>query len=157
MYDMRVMFDTGVFGAAQYAECAQQNQSFMFANKLQTIQIAGFIRKPAHRDARYQQEKDALCTVGRLLRTSVINGYTYPELDVELFRGLLGMPYGNAFRECRFLDCASPIERSKLFQTINADDFFAKGGRKDRKAGTKLGGCNHLAFLRFLSKLSLVT
>ena len=86
-------------------------------------------------DTENQNQKNALFTVGRLIRERRIEAYDYVEISFERMRGRPPIQQFNALQNCKIHRCAPAVERSRFTQTINFRETIAKGGKKDRKAG----------------------
>lgn len=147
---MRVLFDTGVFGHADFAEPAVLHESVLWGKDNVVMPVHGFRRKPPHSDADYQGQIDALFTVGRLIREGQIEAYEYREIECERMRGRMAFSFCHALQDCQIYGCPAALERSKFRQTINLRDALAKGGKKDRRNGVPLGSANQLAFFEWL-------
>lgn len=151
---MRVLLDTGILAHAEIAIGAVQPQTIEWGTTKHTVEVHGFARKASQRDPDYQKQIDALFTVGRLIREGRITAYDSWEIRIERNRGYSDLPVCNALWNCRIALCSSPLERSKFRMTRNITDWFAKGGKKDRRAGVELGSANQLAFLSWLCSLT---
>lgn len=128
---MRVMLDNSVLGHSQFAEVS----SIITTVGRQSCYLAGFVRKKEHEDVAYQREMDALFTVGRLIRESQIQAFSYVELTFESWKRPIEERAFDALADCLIRDCDAPLERSRFFQSDQFSDYVSKGGKKDRKSG----------------------
>jgi hypothetical protein len=112
------------------------------------------VRKAPDKNVEYQKQKEALFTVGRLIRTGVIEAYSYNEIDCERLRDKIGLRVCNALRGCSIRSCRPAVERSRFRRTVDFTDAISKGGRKDVKAGVSPSGANQIAFLKWLCALT---
>ena len=117
-----------------------------------SIPVSGYVRKPPDRDTDIQRQKDALFTIGRLIRETRIEAYVYNEIRLEV--KYAGPSFCDALYGCVIKCCEPALERSKFRGTIDLVDWFSKGGKKDRRAGKKLGEANQISFLSWLTELS---
>ena len=130
---MNILLDTSVLIHAEIAERAKTVQEIAWGPTVQKIPVAGYRRKSPDPDPEQQREKDALFTIGRLIREGRVTAYRYHEVMVEF--GRRGSPRGvNALGGCELNWCKPAIDRTKLFQTLAGDDED-KGGKKDKAAG----------------------
>lgn len=150
---MRILFDNGIFSHSEFAEGAIKKQEVLLGDIRQTVEIQGFTRKPPHREKEYQDQIDALFTIGRLIKEEKVIAYDYIEIQFERMRDTGKNQVFNALQGCEIQRCRSPLERSKFRQSINLIDTISKGGKKDRKAGIDLGETNQIAFYKWLITL----
>jgi hypothetical protein len=119
----------------------------------QILDIHGFKRKASHKNKEYQDQVDALFTVGRLINEKKIIAYDYIEIIFERLRGFHKIPEFNAINSHNILRCCSALERSKFRSSVNFIDTISKGGKKDRKSNVDLGGVNQIAFFEWFNSL----
>jgi hypothetical protein len=150
---VRVLLDSGVFIHAEFAQGAVRRARVRWGGTDQAIEVHGVARKPPATDVDYQQQKEALFTVGRLIRAGRIEAFDYWEMQCERFRGTSTIQEFNALRNCEIRICAPAIQRSKFRQSIDLTDVFSKGGKKDVKKGVELGQANQIAFFEWLCTL----
>ena len=150
---IKVLLDNGILSHAEFAENAVQEKEILFGQQKQTLPIHGFIRKSPQNDSSYQSQTDALFTIGRLIREGKIIPFCSTELKVEAFRSISPNPVYYALKDCEISYCPPPIERSKFRITSNSQDYFAKGGKKDKKRGINLGDFNQISFMEWLKTL----
>jgi hypothetical protein len=148
------LLDNGIFCHSEFAEPAISQKSIRWGGRKQIATIHGMKRKPAHKNPDFQQEINALPTVGRLIRENAIEAYTSNEIWCEAMRFRPLLPFGNALRNCPIGRCPPAIDRSKFMQTTNVTEYFAKGGKKDRKLGIAIGPISQIAFLESLCALT---
>jgi hypothetical protein len=149
---MKVLLDAGILIHSEFAQPTRQEKRLHWGNTDHVVQISGFMRKALDKDDDQQAQKNALFTVGRLMREGRIEAYSYIEIENEVRQARL--QYFNALQGCAIRRCVPPLERSKFRKTANLKDWFAKGGKKDRLAGVALGGANQIAFFSWLNELS---
>jgi len=147
---MRILLDNGIFTHSEFAEGAVQHTSVRRGDTHQVLPVQGLVRKAPDKDLGYQREKEALFTVGRLIREGRIAAYEYTEILFERMRGRGKLQEFNALQDCTIHRCHPALERSRFRQSVNLRDFISKGGRKDRKEGLELGGATQIAFLEWL-------
>jgi hypothetical protein len=150
---MRILLDNGVFSHSEFAQNATKQTSVRWGNTNQVASIHGFIRKAPHKDLEYQRQKEALFTIGRLIREGRIEVYVYIEILFERMRGKGRFPVCDALKGCNIQECPPALDRSKFSQTMDFRELISKGGKKDRKAGVELGTATQIAFLEFLCGL----
>lgn len=150
---MQILLDTGIFIHSEFAEGAIKQIPARWGGKELVVPVHGLIRKQPSRDLEFERQKEALFTVGRLIREGRLRAYDYYEIRTERVRGGGRRPEFNALRGCQIHKCHPTLVRSKFMQTSNLMDEISKGGKKDRKAGVKPGGANQLAFLKWLCGL----
>lgn len=130
---MNVLLDAGILIHAEFGEPTSNMTEVSWGPMTKKVPIAGFRRKPPDPNPEQQREKDALFTIGRLIRECRVTAYRYNEVTVEY--GRRGSPrFVNALSGCELNGCEPAIDRTKLFQTISGDDED-KGGKKDKVAG----------------------
>jgi hypothetical protein len=151
---LRVLIDAGVVIQSEFAEHAakEMSESPVRWSDGSAIRISGLKRKQPDEDEDYRKQKEALFTIGRLIREQKIEAYTYSEINVEHLRGRPLVQEFNALQGCALHKCEPAIERSRFRRTSDFMDFFAKGGKKDRQLGLH-GQANQIAFLEWLSTL----
>ena len=150
---MRILLDNGIFTHSEFAEGAVKRTSVRWGDTLQVLPVHGLVRKAPDKDLGYQREKEALFTVGRLIREGRIAAYDYTEIQFERMRDRGRLQEFNALQDCPISECRPALVRSRFRMTINLTDSISKGGRKDRKAGVELGGANQIAFFEWLCSL----
>ena len=150
---MRILLDNGIFTHSEFAEGAVQHTSVRWGDTLQVLPIHGLVRKAPGKDLGYQREKEALFTIGRLIREGRIAAYEYTEIQFERMRDRGRLQEFSALQDCTIHRCDPALERSRFRMTINFTDSLSKGGRKDRKAGVEPGGANQIAFFEWLCSL----
>jgi hypothetical protein len=148
---LRVLIDAGVVIHSEFAEHAikEMPESSVWSSDGSATRISGLKRKQPNENEDDRKQKEALFTVGRMIRKKTIEAYTYSEIDVETLRGRPLVQEFNALRRCTFQPCEPAIERSRFRRTSDFMDFFAKGGKKDRRLGLH-GQANQIAFLEWL-------
>ena len=129
---LRVLIDAGVVIHSEFAEHAvkEMSESPVRWSDGSAIRISGLKRKQPDENEDYRKQKEALFTVGRMIREKKIDAYTYHELQVEELRGRPLVQDFNALKGCTFHKCEPAIERSRFRRTSDFMDFFAKGARK---------------------------
>jgi len=148
---VRVLLDNGIFIHSEFAEEYVKGATVNWGGATQTNEVHGLVRKPPHENVEYQAQKEALFTVGRLIREGKIEAFDYWEIQCEKLRGTPSNPAWNALQDCHIRSCTPAIRRSIFSQSIYLDDVFAKGGKEDIKKGTELRGANQIAFFERLS------
>lgn len=151
---IRALLDNGIICHSEFAEPAISQESIGLGERKQIATIHGMRRKPAHANPGFQQEINALPTVGRLIREKVIEAVTSNEIWCEAMRFRPLLPFGNALRDCQISRCPPAIDRSKFMQTTDISEYLAKGGKKDRKLGAAVGPISQIAFLKTLFALT---
>ena len=149
---IKLLLDAGTLIHSEFAQPVQKEKYLKWGNKEHVVSITGFERKAPEKDGDQQNQKNALFTIGRLIREGVIDAYSYSEVDVEV-RQRRPQDF-NAFSGCAIRSCSPALERSKFRKTIDLKDWFSKGGKKDLDAGVKLGGANQIAFFSWLNELN---
>jgi hypothetical protein len=71
--------------------------------------VHGFVRKKLDEDPENQKQKDALFTVGRLIREGRIQAFDYNEINFERLRGIAPVQRFNALENCQIHRCATPV------------------------------------------------
>lgn len=150
----RVLLDNGIFSHSEFAEEATKEISIFWAGKSQVSTIWGIRGKSPKGNKALQEEIDFLPTVAQLIRENVIEAYNSKEIECERLRHRPLIREGNVLNGCEIRKCPPPIDRSKFVQTANFIDYFAKGGKKDLKAGVPLGQANQISFMKFLCSLT---
>jgi hypothetical protein len=149
----RVLLDTGIFIHAEFAEPTVKNVRVGWGGRESVLEVHGLKSKKPGQDADYQEQKEALFTVGRLIREGEIEAYTSIEIDFERFRGTVAIQEFNALRGCQIHKCVPALDRSRFRKTANFTGFIAKGGKKDQRAGLAGGEETQIAFLEWLCAL----
>jgi len=80
----RVLLDTGIFIHAEFAEPTVKNVRVGWGGRESVLEVHGLKSKKPGQDADYQEQKEALFTVGRLIREGEIEAYTSIEIDFTL-------------------------------------------------------------------------
>ncbi len=150
---MRIMIDSGIVFHPEFAKVATQEVSGSWGENSYLTNIPGLMRKEPRKDVQ-QRQKEALFTIGRLIREERIEAYTYAELTFEQVRGKFEHSRFNALENCNIRRCCPAIERSKFFSTTNITAVFEKGGEKDRKKGIVSEGVDQIASVEFLRSLT---
>ena len=150
---IKVLLDNGILSHAEFAKNAVQDKEVIFGQQKQILRIHGYIRKTTLDDSSYQSQIDAIFTIGRLIREGIIIPFSSTELKVEAYRSKSSNPVYYALNDCEISYCPPPLERSKFRRTINLQDYFAKGGKKDEKKCKDLGNANQIAFMEWLKTL----
>ncbi len=150
---MRILLDNGVFSHSEFAEPSIRRGSERWGNTKVILPVHGLVRKSPDKNRKYQAQKEALFTVGRLIREGDIEAYDYTEIQFERARGQIQLGMCNALTGCTIHRCLPALERSRFRQTVNLTDILSKGGKKDRKAGVVLGEANQIAFFQWLCTL----
>jgi hypothetical protein len=145
---MRVMLDNSVFAHSQFAEAAMEPQGPRFGVQNQDYEVCGFVRKKLDPNGEYQAQKDALFTVGRLIREGQIEAFSYRELGYEGMKRFIGESVFDALDHCRVTDCPPAIERSR-FQQGNFFNLIRKGGKEDMKLGVPTA-LSQITFMQML-------
>ena len=151
---MRVLLDNGIFSHSEFAESAVRQISVRWGETDCVSDVHGVVRKAPDKNVEYQEQKEALFTVGRLIRTGLIEAYSYSEIDCERWRDKIGLGVCNALRGCGINGCSPAVNRLQFRQTVDFTDAISKGGKKDIKAGVALGEANQMAFLKWLCALT---
>jgi hypothetical protein len=151
---MRIMLDNGIISHSEFAEGAVQEAPLKWGNLVFSSEVHGLKRKAIDPNANYQKQKEALFTIGRLIREETIEAYTYIELDFERIRSRSRIQEFNALRHCKLNSCSPALERSKFRTTSDFMDVIAKGGEKERDAGNPPGEANQIAFFKWLCTLT---
>jgi hypothetical protein len=151
-HPLKVMLDNAIVSHADFGKPTLIEQKSQWGDMTSSELVAGVVLKPPHPDKEYQDQMNALFTIGRLIRCGQVRAFTYSELRFEKTRG---RPSGccNALNNCRIEVCASAIERSKLGSTLDTREMMAKGGTQDWKKGIGLGNHSQIAFLIWLYEL----
>lgn len=150
---MRVLLDNGIFSHSEFAESAVKETLVGWGDTKQVLPVHGLIRKTPDKNPEFQKQKEALFTVGRLIREGVIEAYDYREIQCERIRGRIGLRVCDALQGCTFHSCRPAVERSKFRQTVNFMDAISKGGKKDCAAGLELSEANQIPFFEWLCNL----
>lgn len=150
-HNLRVLFDSGAFIKSETIECVEIDHEVPWGRSKVSIPLSGYRKKASEQNPESQKQIDALFTIGRLIREQKIEAFTSEEIEVELFRGRPRNPDLNAFENCAFDRCSPPLHRSKFKQTSNTREYFAKGGKKDRKKG--YSDFTQIGFMRWLANI----
>lgn len=150
---MKILLDNGIFIHSEFAEDAIKPTTVNWGGTTQTLPVHGFVRKKTDEDTENQNQKDALFTVGRLIRERRLQAYDYVEIRFERMRGRAPIQQFNALQNCQIHRCSTPVERSRFRQTIDFMETISKGGKKDRRAGVGLGMANQIPFFEWLCSL----
>jgi hypothetical protein len=153
---MRVLLDAGVFIHSEFAKVAVREFPKLPVRLKKdgaALRIYGLKRKQPDENEEYRKQKEALFTVGRMIRQEKIIAYTSTEIEFERFRGSAEIQEFNALRGCKVQKCEPPLERSRFRTTANFVGFMAKGGKKDRASGHPGGPETQIAFLEWLCTL----
>src|SRR5690242_18399689 len=116
---MEILLDNGIYIHSESAEDAVKPTTVQWGDTTITRPIPGFVRKKPDEDIENQNEKNALFTVGRLIREGRIQAYSYNEIGFERMRGRAPIQHFNALQNCQIHRCSTPVERSRFRQTIN--------------------------------------
>jgi len=149
---MKVMLDNGILSHSQFAEGNLITTEIFWNGSNHSVQLAGFVRKKIHPDTAYQNEIDALFTIGRMIRERRVRAFSYIELSFEKIKRQMGESAFDALADCPIERCKVPLERSRFFQTIDFEGYVAKGGKKDRKAGMDTS-MSQISFVELLLSL----
>src|SRR5260370_2725048 len=105
---MKFLVDKGIVSASNFLESDAREKKVTCGENAISATTAGFKRTELDRDADQQREKDALFTIGRLVRGGRVAIHTYSELTVENWRRGRGRePLVNALSQCKFRQCAA--------------------------------------------------
>lgn len=148
---MRVMLDNSICSHSQFAEPVMGPQGPRFGPRNAHFQVYGVVRKKIDANSEYQNQKNALFTVGRLIRESRFKAFTYGELMLESWNRAIGIKEFDALAGCTVPQCDSAIERSKLRGGLYPE-YGRKGGKGDRKRGLDVS-LSLIEFIRFLCTL----
>jgi hypothetical protein len=129
---MRALLDNGIFSHSEFAESAVKQTSVGWGDTTYIAAVHGLVRKAPDKNPEFQKQKEALFTVGRLIREGVIEAYDYR------IRDRIGLRVCDALQGCNFHACRPAVERSKFRQTVNFMDAISKGGKRDHDAGLEL-------------------
>ena len=153
---MRILLDNGIFSHGEFAEPAIRKTTVRWGGTEQLCEVSGVVRKVPDKNLGYQRQKEALFTVGRLIREGHIQAFDYWEVDCERWRGSPGIQVCNALRGCesKIKRCQPALQRSKFCQTIEFTKAISKGGKKDHKTGVPPSGVSQVAFFERLCSLS---
>lgn len=146
------MLDNNISGHSQFAQGAMGTLGPRWGARNSDSKVYGLERKRRHPDTEYQDEIDALFTVGRLIRTGRITPFTYCELDCELMKRAIGVRFFDALEGCEVGRCCSAIERS-IFFGGDFRVFMLKGGKKDKRHGKDVS-LSQIRFVEWLLNLS---
>ena len=76
---MEILLDNGIFVHSEFAEDAVKPTTVRWGGIPQTHAVHGFVRKKPDEDTENQNQKDALFTIGRLIREGRVQAYDYIE------------------------------------------------------------------------------
>jgi hypothetical protein len=147
------MLDTGVVSHSEFAEPAVKEVPVRWGKRKTVLGVTGLTRKQLDKDEGYRKQKEALFTVGRMIRDGNIEAFTYIEIEFEGSRGRGRIQEFNALQGCTISHVRPAVDRSRFRKTAAFADFVAKGGKKDRRSGIPLGEANQIAFLEWLYAL----
>jgi hypothetical protein len=149
---MRALLDTCIWSYAEFLQPAIQDQVIRWGD-IDVIQPISGLKKVPLANPSFQKQKDALFTIGRLIREGKISAYEYSEIWIERVRGRIKEQEGNALRDCQVSKCLPALERSK-FASGSFFDLVAKGGKKDRKRGKQANNLSQISFFDWLTSLT---
>lgn len=151
---IRVLLDTGAFIQSEFAELAVKEIPVRWGPGESVLKVYGLKKKqqPVNSED-YRKQKEAMFTVGRMIREERIEAYTSIEIEFERFRGSSGIQEFNALQGCKVRKCDPALERSRFRKTSDLGGSMAKGGKKDRRSGTPGGEATQIAFLEWLCAL----
>jgi hypothetical protein len=147
------MLDNSILSHSQFAEWRSIIAEVVRDGNLHSVQQLGLVRRKADPNFAYQSQMDALFTIGRLIRERRIYGFTYAELSLEGWKRNVGEQAFDALGDCKIESCHAPMERSRFFKAGRFEDYMAKGGKKDRKAGKNLS-MSQIRFVQMLLDLT---
>lgn len=150
---MRILLDNGIRSHSDFAEPATRDTPVRWRGTEQVSIIHGVARKAPDKNIDYQEQMEALFILGRLIRTGLIEAYSYNEIECERLRGRIGSGVCNALRGCSVHNCRPAVMRSRFRSTVDFKNTISKGGKKDAKRGVALGNANQIAFLKWLFAL----
>jgi hypothetical protein len=153
---MRVLLDSGVYIHAEFGTGAGKQTTVHWGGQDQTFEVSGVIRKPPANNLGYQVQKEALFTVGRLIREGQIEAFDYWEIQCERWRGSPGIGVCNALAGCenKIKSCLPALHRSKFRQSIDFIETISKGGKKDVDRGLETGTSSQIAFFSWLCSMT---
>jgi hypothetical protein len=151
---MRILLDNGIYTHAEFAVETVSQNSVRWGESTQLITLCGLTRKAQSANPDFERQKEALFTIGRLMREKQIDAYEYWEITFEKLRDHPRIPEFNALRGCSVAYCDSAVHRSKFRKTRNFNEACAKGGKKDRLAGFGDNDCSQVPFMEWLNSLS---
>ena len=111
---MRILLDTGVFIHSEFAQHAVRPTTVRWGNRKHGLPVHCTVRKPTDQNVEYQEQKEALFTVGRLIREGRVEAYDYSEIGFERLRGRKGFPICDALNGCSIHRCPPALERSRF-------------------------------------------
>jgi hypothetical protein len=151
---MRVLLDAGAFIHSEFAEPTVKEVSVRWGSGESAFEVHGLKRKqPEKRGEDYQEQKDAMFTIGRMIREQKINAFTSVEIEFEYLRGTSSIQEFNALKGCKVERCDSALNRSQFRKTSDFIKSLAKGGKKDRRLGASVGSETQIAFMEWLCAL----
>ena len=151
--EMKLLLDAGVFINAEIGEYTTRAETVRWGSSSQSREIPGIVRKPLAKDPSFQVERDALFTVGRLIREGRVTAYKYTEVAAELSRASNPVAV-TALADCKIMHCEPAIHRSKFRQTRNFVETLNKGGKKDRNEGRMPSYFNQIPTLSWFISLT---
>ncbi len=116
---MRILLDSGVLSHAEFAQHAVKPTPIRWGHIRQTVPVHGFVRKAPDKNPEHRKHKEALFTVGRLIREARIEAYTYIEILFERMRGKGRFSLCDALEGCEIQSCSPALDRSKFMQTLD--------------------------------------
>ena len=148
---MKVLLDNGILIHAEFVEVVIEDQDDILWGDIKIKRsVYGYKRKPPDPNTRYQNEINALFTIGRLIREHTITAYSSHELSCEAWRGRRKLNVFNALRDCEVHNCQSPLDRYKFRKTGNFSEYVNKGGKKDQKNKRNYGSASQIPFISWL-------
>jgi hypothetical protein len=151
---MKTLIDNGILSHAEFVELVIEDQDDVLWGDIKVKRsVHGYKRKLPNPNISYQNEIDALFTIGRLIREQIITAYSSSELSFEAWRGRRRVNAFNALQDCEIHSCPSPLERYKFRKTINFAEYVNKGGKKDRKNKREYGDASQIPFMDWLKNL----
>jgi hypothetical protein len=135
---VRKRVDAGIFIHSEFAEATVEKVRVGWGGRESVLEVHGLKRKNPGQDPDYQRQKDALFTVGRLIREGEIEAYSSVEIDFEHFRGTAPIQEFNALRGCQIHKCAPALDRSRFRKTSPLSRYLSpKGGRRTGSKGLR--------------------
>ena len=133
---LRMLMDAGVVIHAEFAEPAVKElpESAVRWSDGSVLGISGLTRKQPDENADYQRQKDALFTVGRLIRERKIEAYTYSEIDIEKLRGRPVVQEFNASQ------VRTPHRALTISAHVGLHGLFRKGWQEGSRSRTCRAG-----------------
>jgi hypothetical protein len=150
-----VPLDTGALIHSEFAEPTVKEISVPWGSGVAAVVLHGLKRKKPDNREDYQQQKDAMFTIGRMIRERKISAFTSIEIEFEHLRGRSSIQEFNALENCKLDNCDPALNRSRFQKTSEFIKFTAKGGKKDRRLGMSVGAGTQLAFMEWLFDLDM--